>query len=74
MGRGAGSQDAFESLEVDGCKPAQKATRSIDLIEYRMDEFQATQEEFSIEQKAQRRENAENFKEILKRLPAQEPE
>ena len=45
-------------LKEEGCQPARQSIRSIDLIEYRLDEIQTTQR--TIQQ---------DTKEILKRLP-----
>ncbi|HDY89126.1 MAG TPA: hypothetical protein ENH82_13555 [bacterium] len=47
-----------KDVEIEGCKPSQKNGRSIDLIEYRLDQIQTTQTTIQAD-----------TKEILKRLP-----
>ncbi|KKK56979.1 hypothetical protein LCGC14_3059120, partial [marine sediment metagenome] len=47
-----------DDLEIKGCEPAKKNNSSINLIEYRLNEIQATQQTIQAD-----------TKEILKRLP-----
>lgn len=58
-----------KAINIEGCKPAQKNSRTIDLIEYRLDSIDEKQASFFVEQKEMREENETAFKEILDRLP-----
>ncbi len=57
------------TMKKEGCEPAQAATSSIELIEYRLSTIDKKQEEFSTEQKAMSKKSDEFFHEVLKRLP-----
>ena len=58
-----------QTLGEEGCEPAKEHKGKIGIIEYRLDSIDKKQEEFSIEQKAMRKENEASFKEVLRRLP-----
>ena len=51
-----------DELKEDGCKPSQKNGNDINLINYRLDDIQTTQQIMQTDQRA-------DMKEILRRLP-----
>ena len=63
------NKEKFAELKKDGCEPGKQASNDMNLVKYRLDSIDTRQEQFSVEQKAIRRDNQTFQKEVLKRLP-----